>query len=206
MIRIVTKACSGTKEETELARRRKNITPRLREGEELIWTGAPCEDKDCGRIDRLLLPAALVGLILSAVFAVALAMSVIRGGFAPYHIAGLALLLIMGGFSVYSYFLRFGAKRRAKADLVSGVTNQGRVLICDQAQRRMYEYESSQLRDAYISEIDRGGVGTIYLKKKRLGNLLDNTGLDFLGLADGARMALFDVPDCKRVLRLIRGR
>ena len=52
----------------------------------------------------------------------------------------------------------------------------------------------------------RGGVGTIYLKKKRLGNLLDNTGLDFLGLADGARMALYDVPDCKKVLRLIKGR
>ena len=189
-----------------MARQKKDIRPQLREGEELIWTGAPCEDKDCGRIDRLLLPVSLVGLILSTLFAVTLVLSVVRRGFAPYHIAGLALLLILGGFSVYSYFLRFGAKRRAKADLVYGVTNQGRVLIRDQAGRRMYEYEGRQLKDAYISEVDRGGVGTIYLKKKRLGNLLDNTGLDFLGLADGARMALYDVPDCKKVLRLIKGR
>ena len=189
-----------------MARQKKDIRPQLREGEELIWTGAPCEDKDCGRIDRLLLPFSLVGLILSTLFAVTLVLSVIRRGFALYHIAGLALLLILGGFSVYSYFLRFGAKRRAKADLVYGVTNQGRVLIRDQAGRRMYEYEGSQLKGAYISEVDRRGVGTIYLKKKRLGNLLDNTGLDFLGLANGARMALYDVPDCKKVLRLIKGR
>ena len=189
-----------------MAKQKKNIRPQLRQGEELIWTGAPCEDKDCGRIDCVLLPVALVGLILSALFAVTLAVSIARGGFALRHLAALALLLVVGGFSVYSYFLRFAAKRRAKADLVYGVTSQGRVLIRDQAGRRMYEYEGRQLKDAYISEVDRRGVGTIYLEKKRLGNLLDNTGLDFLGSANGARIALFDVPDCKKVLKLIKGK
>ena len=187
-----------------MARQKKNIRPQLREGESLIWTGAPCEDKDCGRIDRLLLPVSLLGLILSALFAVTLAVGVVRNGFALHHLFALALLLILGGFSVYSYFLRFSAKRRAKTDLVYGVTDQGRVLIRDQAERRMYEFESAQLKDAYISEVDRHGVGTIYLEKKRLGNLLDNTGLDFLGLSNGSRIALFDVPECEKVLKMIK--
>ena len=58
--------------------------------------------------------------------------------------------------------------------------------------------------EAYISEQDRNGVGTIYLGRKHLGNLLDNTGLDFWGGGIGLEAALFDIPDCERVLKLIK--
>ena len=34
-------------------------------------------------------------------------------------------------------------------------------------------------------------------------NLLDNTGFEFLSTPDATRHALFDIPDCERVLDLI---
>lgn len=186
--------------------KQKNIRPHLREEEELIWTGAPCEEKQFGRADRVLLPIAGVALAVSTFYAATMVASILRSGLAFRHVFELLLLLVVGGFAVYGYFLRFSVKRRAKADLVYGVTNLRRVLIRDQASRRMIEFEPSQLKDACISEVDKYGIGTIYLRPRGLGNLLDNTGLDFLGSGEGVHMALFDIPECEKVFRLIRGK
>lgn len=187
-----------------MAKRNKKIQMEMRPGEELVWAGSPCEYKDHGRIDWLLIPLSVIGLAVSTLFAVLLATWISVFGFEMYHIAAMAILLVAGGFSVYGYFFRFAAKRRNKADLVYGITNQKRVLIRDTSAKRMYELEGKQLKNARITEKNRKGVGTIYLKKKGIGNWLDNTGLDFFGNGSGRRIALYDVPDCEKVLKLIR--
>lgn len=186
--------------------RQKNIHPHLLEGETIVWTGAPCEDKDYNKVDRILLPISLISLIVSALFAATVIFSIVRTGFVPSHIAALLLVLLLGGFSIYSYFFRFAVKRRAKADLVYGVTSLGRVLIREEGRRKMTEFGPDQLADASITEVDKHGVGTIYLTPKRFSNWLDNTGLDFLSMSKGRRQALFDVADCKKVLKLIRAK
>lgn len=175
----------------------------MREGETLVWTGSPCEGKHYGKIDWFLLPISGIVLAVSALFAVQLIHSVCTVGFTAANIVSLVLLLIVGGLTVYSYFFRFAVKRDNKADLVYGVTNQGRVLIRDTGARKMYEFDRDRLKDVRITEIDRRGVGTIYLKKKTPGNWLDNTGLDFLGKGNGKTIALFDIEDCKKVYKLI---
>ena len=91
-----------------------------------------------------------------------------------------------------------------KADLSYGVTNQHRVLVRDAAEERLYVFEGEELRHAYISEADRCGIGTIYLRPKRFGNFFDNTGLEFLGAKNGTRIAMYDIPNCEKVLRLIQ--
>ena len=84
----------------------------LREGEELIWTGSPCEEKEYGRADWVLVPVSTLLLALSA----------------------------LCGVSIYAYFLRFAYKRRVKADLSYGMTNQHRVLVRDAAEERLYVF------------------------------------------------------------------
>lgn len=187
-----------------MAGKNRKIQMEMRPGEELVWAGSPCEDKDYGRIDWLLVPLSVIGLAVSALFAVLLAVWIANFGFEIKSIAALAALLAVGGFSVYGYFFRFAVKRRDKADLVYGVTNQHRVLIRDTAAKRMYELEGKQLKHARITEKNRKGVGTIYLQKKSLGNWLDNTGLDFFGNGKGRQIALFDIPDCEKVFKLIK--
>lgn len=189
-----------------MAKQSKKTRPQMREGETLVWTGNPVEEKDCGRIDLFLLPFSALLLAVSAAFATMMVFSILRDGFAPRHLAEFILLLCVGGFAVYSYFLRFAVKRRAKADLAYGVTSCGRVLIRDSAAPKPFIFEAKQLRDAYVSEVDSHGIGTIYLQRKGPGHLLDNTGLDFLGLRSGAHIALYDVADCEKVLKLIKGR
>ena len=157
-----------------MTKRKKEVRPQLRPGEEVIWTGSPCEDKLYGKIDRALLPVSLVALAGSALYAVLMIASIARFGFSMHHVVQFILLLFAGGFAVYSYFIRFSVKRQMKADLVYGVTNRGRVFIRDQAARQIYEFEGDQLKDAWISEIDKEGVGTIYLGRRYLANLLDN--------------------------------
>lgn len=178
----------------------------LREGETLVWAGAPCENKNYGKADWFLLPLSAVLLAVSTLFAVQTVHAILAAGFSAARIASLILLLIVGGLTVYSYFFRFAVKRRSKADLVYGITSQGRVLIRDTDARKMYEFDRDQLKDARITEIDRKGTGTIYLKKKTPGNCLDNTGLDFLGKGNGRTIALFDVEDCKKVYKLIKSK
>ena len=114
------------------------------------------------------------------------------------------LALALCGVSIYAYFLRFAYKRRVKADLSYGVTNQHRVLVRDAAEERLYVFEGEELRRAFISEADRCGIGTIYLRPKRFGNFFDNTGLEFLGAKNGTRIAMYDIPNCEKVLRLIQ--
>ena len=196
----------SAEEEPDVAKQTKQARPQLYEGETLIWTGSPCEDKDYGKIDWILLPISALLLAVSALFGTVVVFSILRRGFSVRHLIELLLLLCVGGFAVYSYFLRFAAKRRIKADLAYGVTSQGRVLIRDNSAQRLIAYEGRQLRDARVTEVDSRGVGTIYLQRRSLGNLFDNTGMEFLGLKDGSRIALYDVPDCEKVLRLIRGK
>lgn len=184
---------------------KEKIQMQMREGETLVWAGSPSEGKNYGKVDRLLLPLSAVVLAVSALFAVQIVHSIGAVGFNVVHAASLILLLIVGGLTVYSYFFRFAVKRSRKSDLVYGITSHGRVLIRDTASRKMYEFDRDQLKDARITEIDRRGVGTIYLKKKCAGNWLDNTGLDFLGKANGKHIALFDIEDCKKVYKLITG-
>ena len=52
--------------------------------------------------------------------------------------------------------------------------------------------------------MDRRGISTIYLRPKRFGNFFDNTGLEFLGAKNGTRIAMYDIPNCEKVLRLIQ--
>lgn len=185
---------------------KKNTHHGLRAGEELIWHAAPCEGKDYGKIDRWLVPLSALMLAFSTFFAMSLIFSVVHTGFHLCHIVGLILLLLIGGLSVYSYFFRFIFKRRAKADLFYGLTSERRLLICDQNSGRIYEFSPAQYKDAAITEVDRRGIGTIYLKPKRFVHMLDNSGLDFLGLKSGAHIALYDIPKCKKVLKLLQGR
>lgn len=185
---------------------KKSACGSLYPGEELIWTGEPCPDKDHGKIDRWLVPLSGVMLALSAFFVVSLVFSVIWMGYHAFHTAAFVLALVMGGLSVYSYFFRFTVKRHAKEDLTYGLTSFRRVLIHDHAARRIYEYTPAQLMQAKITEIDKRGVGTIYLKPKRPKHLLDNTGLGFLAFGSGAHIALYDIPDCKKVYRLLKGK
>ena len=46
-------------------------------------------------------------------------------------------------------------------------------------------------------------MGTIYIFPTGIRNLLDNTGLEFLSASESTHRALFDIPDCERVLDLI---
>lgn len=187
-----------------VARKNQEIQMEMRPGEELIWAGSPIEGKDHGRADWLLFPLSVIGLAVSTLFAVLLAVWILTYGFELYYIPSIAIWLVTGGFSIYAYFFRFAVKRRNKADLVYGVTNQHRVLIRDTAAHKMYALEGKQLKNARITEKNRKGVGTIYLQKKTIGNWLDNTGLDFFGNGKGRRIALYDIPDCKKVLKMIR--
>ena len=189
-----------------MSKQKRSTRPELREGEELVWTGVPCEDKEYNRADRVLMPVSLVALAVSTLFAVSLVVSIVRGGFSAYHIVACLLLIALGGLSVYCWFLRFAAKRRIKSDLIYGVTNFHRVIIKDQGTHEVFEYDERELRKAFVSECDKHGIGTIYLHETDRGNLLDNTGLDILGLNTGLHEALFDIPDCKKVLKLIRSR
>jgi len=144
-------------------------------------------------------------MALCSFFGVALAFSIRQKGFSASSIVSIVLLLIIGSFSFYSYFFRFSVKRKAKADLVYGVTNHRRVLIRDNSTRRILTFDASLLENVSITELNKNGVGTIYLRKKGFGSLLDNTGLDFLGNGKGYSSALFDVDDCEEVYRLIVG-
>jgi len=186
-----------------VARKKREIQMEMRPGEELIWAGSPKEGKDHGRADWLLIPLSVIGLAVSTLYAMLLAVWMLVYGFDMAYVPSIAIWLIAGGFSVYAYFFRFAVKRRNKADLAYGVTNQHRVLIRDTAARKMYVLEGKQLKEARITEKNRKGVGTIYLRKKTMGNWLDNTGLDFFGNGTGRRIALYDIPDCQKVYKLI---
>lgn len=187
-----------------MTKRKKEVRPQLRQGEEVIWTGSPCEDKLYGKIDRVLLPVSLVALAGSALYAVLMIASIARFGFSMHHVVQFILLLFAGGFAVYSYFVRFSNKRQMKADLIYGITNYGRVFIRDQAAREIYEFEGDQLKDAWISEIDKNGVGTIYFGRRDLSNLLDNTGMTIFGPDEGVHAAMYDVENCKKVFKVIK--
>ena len=186
--------------------RKKKMPTRMRDGEELLWTGTPCEDKFYGKADRVLMPVTLIVLGASTFCAALVGASMIKTGFSLEMMIELALLLVIVALSVYGYFVRFIVKHHVKSDLIYGITNQRRLLIRDNTANRVFQFDCRELKDAFISEVDRNGVGTIYLEKKRPGNFLDNTGLDFLGAGDGARIALFDVQDCEKVLKLIQGK
>ena len=169
-----------------MTKRKKEVRPQLRQGEEVIWTGSPCEDKLYGKIDRVLLPVSLVALAGSALYAVLMIASIARFGFSMHHV------------------VRFSNKRQMKADLIYGITNYGRVFIRDQAAREIYEFEGDQLKDAWISEIDKNGVGTIYFGRRDLSNLLDNTGMTIFGPDEGVHAAMYDVENGKKVFKLIK--
>lgn len=186
--------------------RRRKMPTSMRDGEELLWTGTPCEDKFYGSADRVLLPVTLVILGASTFCAALVGASMIKTGISLEMMIEFVLLLVVLALAVYGYFLRFVVKHHVKSDLVYGITNQRRLLIRDNAANHVFQYDCRDLKDAYISEMDRNGVGTIYLEKKRPGNFLDNTGLDFLGSGDGAHTALFDVQNCEKVLKLIQGK
>ncbi len=176
----------------------------LRDGEELLWTGEPCEYKDYGASDRVLLPVSMILLALSTFFGAFEIVSIARTGFQFSDLVAIILLLVVGGMSVYAVFFRFIFKRRRKSDLSYGVTSQGRELNCDHDEVRTYAYDPKEAREAAVTESDKQGTGTIYLIPKKAKNWLDNTGLEFFAGHDGSHVALFDVPDCERVLKLIK--
>ncbi len=186
-----------------MSERYAGIGKHLREGEELIWTGCPLESKEYAWIDRILLPLSGLFLALSTLFGTLSVHSIIRSGFQPHHAFQLFLFMLGGVASVYGYFLRFWMKRQIKGDLVYGLTNQRRLFIRDDGEKQMFVYESDDLDSAHITEIDSRGVGTIYIIPTGIQNLLDNTGIEFLASAEAAHHALFDVPNCERVLDLI---
>lgn len=183
----------------------KNLQMELRADEDMLWTGCPCENKEYGKIDRVLLPVFALLLAICTFYAVLVVFSILRFGFSINQAFQIVLLLLAGGYAVYGYFFRFAAKRGAKQGVAYGVTSSGRVLIRDGATNRVRSIEGAQLRKAYVSERGRYGYGTIYLGRKRFGNLFDNTGLDFWGGGIGAQAALFDIPECDKVLKLIKG-
>ena len=178
----------------------------LEAGETLLWTGTPVEYKEYNRADRWLLPLTMLMLGFSAFYAVTLAFSVSVNGLLPPHLGSLIVLMLAGGASTYAYFFRFSIKRHAKADLAYGVTSFGRVIISDTGRGYTYAFSKEEVRDAAISEIDRNGIGTIYLQPKPARCFLDNTGLEPLLPYDPPVLALFDVPNCKKVYRLICGK
>ena len=175
----------------------------LREGEELIWTGCPLESREYCYVDRFLMPISGLLLALSTLFGTLSVHSIIASGFQAHHVFQLLLFLLGGGLSVYSYFLRFWVKKQVKGDLVYGLTNQRRLFIRDDGEKQMYIYEGDDLLGAHITETDRRGAGTIYIIPTGAKNLLDNTGLEFLSSQEATQYALFDIPDCERVLALI---
>lgn len=176
----------------------------LRPGEKMIWTGTPCEYKDYGRIDRVLLPVSMVVLMLSTFFAMFVIFSIVRTGMHAWQLISLLALVLVGGLTIYAVFFRFIVKRGNKADFAYGITSEGRVLICDHSEKRTYAFERQELAQAAVTEQDKHGTGTIYLVPKRLGHLLDNTGLEFLGLSSGSHVAMFDVENCEKICKAIR--
>lgn len=189
-----------------MSRQNAGIGRHLREGEELIWTGSPLESRECARVDRLLLPFCGLFLALSTLYGVLTIYTIILHGFQARHVSQLALFLLGATISIYSYFMRFWVKRQVKAELVYGLTNQRRLFIRDDGDRRLFVYSGDQLDDAHITELDRHGAGTIYIIPTSARNLLDNTGFEFLSMPEATRYALFDIPDCERVLDLILNR
>ena len=181
----------------------KHIYNGLRPGEEMIWTGAPFGAKEHGSIDRFLIPVSCVFLALCTFLSVCLIFSISRAGFHLHHLPETIALLAADAAAIYAYFLRFLVKRNRKADLAYGVTSHGRVLISDNGVMKTFDYECATLENAFISEMDDYGVGTIDLTGKTWINLLDNTGLELPGLPGGRHSALYDLVDCEKVLRMI---
>ena len=184
----------------------KQSCGRLNQNEELIWTGEPFEDKDHCRIDRWLLPLSGLLLAFSTFFAVCLICTIARKGFHAEQLLSTILFLFIGGFSVYAYFLRFEVKRRNKSYLSYGITNRHRLLIRDHKRKTVYQFTAEQLRHARIAEVDKNGFGTIAIEPPRLRYLFLNTGLEFLLPPVKEPVALYDIPDCKKVYRLLRGK
>ena len=175
----------------------------LRPGERLLWTGEPIPEKDHGSIDRFLIPLFAVLLAIAAFFSVWLAMDAAQSGLRVHHLPFALVLLLADALSLYGYFFRFLIKRSAKADLAYGITDQGRVLISDAAAGQTYDFLCADLEHLKITEIDKYGIGTLYLAPKKTVHLLDNTGLDLPFLSDGRHIALFDIPNCKKVYQMI---
>lgn len=178
--------------------------PQMQEGEKLVWTGAPCEYRDYSKIDWVLLPVSLILLALSTFYAVLLVSDMLRNGWLPYHALSLLLLFLVGGISVYAYFLRYSVKRRIKADLVYGITSCGRVIIRDQATHRILTVDPKRITAPRAYSVDKNGVGTVYFRKKRLWNLFDNTGMEFFASVGSVRNALYDIPDCEKIAKLLK--
>lgn len=178
--------------------------PQMQDGEKLVWTGTPCEYRDYSKIDWVLLPVCLLLLALSTFYAVLLAAVILRSGWQPHYTLSLLLLFIVGGFSVYAYFLRYSVKRRIKADLVYGITSCGRVIIRDQATRRIFTIDPKHVTAPAAYGVDKNGVGTVYFRKKRLSNLFDNTGMEFFASVGSVKAALYDIEDCEKIAKLLK--
>ena len=177
--------------------------PELIEGEQLLWTAQPEEYKDYAASDRILLPVSGVLLAVSTLLAVYTGYSVYCYGFKAYHAVSLVIWLILAVFAVYTFFFRYMVKRSAKRRLVYGFTSAGRVMIRDMKTLDIYDYIGEDVEDAYISETDKDGVGTIYLGGKK--RLFDNCGMRFLAGADSDYRALYDVQNAEQVLDMITG-
>lgn len=180
-----------------------HTTDGLQPGEELLWTGEPVLEKDHGRIDRILIPLFAVLLALAAFFSVWLGLDVAQQGLRIRHLPFALVLMLADALSLYGYFFRFLIKQRVKSDLAYGITNRGRILISDDGVGQTYDFLCADLEHLKVTEIDQYGIGTIYLSEKKPVHLLDNTGLDLPFLSDGRHTALFDIPDCKKVYRMI---
>lgn len=180
-----------------------NATGGLLPGEKLLWTGEPVSEKDHGSVDRILIPFFAVLLAIAAFFSVWLGLEVARSGLRVHHLPFALLLLLADAVSLYGYFFRFFIKRRAKADLAYGITDRGRILISDAATGQTYDFLCADLEHLKVTELDKYGIGTIYLAEKKAVHLLDNTGLDLPFLSNGRHIALFDVKNCKKVYQMI---
>lgn len=178
----------------------------LQPGEELVWSGRPCAEKEYGRADWLLVPLFGALLAVCTLFGMFIVFSVVRFGFSAGRLGSILLWLAASAFAVYGYFFRFAVKRRAKSNVTYAVTSFCRVMILDGKINRVQTVDRGEVRDAYISESDQNGVGTIYFGRRPLGSFFHNTGLD-IPEGIGVQRALFDVADCATVLKKMkRGR
>jgi hypothetical protein len=177
--------------------------PEIAEGEQLIWTSQPETYKDYRIADRILLPLSGVMLAFGTLFGAYTIYSMLCYGFQAYHALSLVLIALIMAAGVYTFFFRFMVKRSNKRRLVYGLTSMGRVLIRDMKTLDIVDYTSDDLEEAYITDMDKNGTGTIYLGEEH--HFFDNTGLNFFAGSDSNFVALYDVADCEKVLDMILG-
>lgn len=173
---------------------------------DVIWKGSPELRKFTNQIDNYIIPFSLCLFVFISLATFFVAFGNELAGFgAGEKIFCLFILTFLNVSVLYVAFGRFFIKYRIKLNTEYYITQQKIIIKTGGNQTtKVIEYDICDvINTIYIHEIDKNGVGTIYLKKRGFRNIYDNTGLDIFGSLLCETIALYDIPHCNDVIRII---